>query len=331
MGRQAIWNRNSYGQAVLSLGFESLDFVDMRTKVPHRCVACDHTFFRVPSAFFRSTGSSTGCPNCSSGRRVRTRASYNLEIKHLSLECVAFSGMDHKSKHRCLNCGDTFFRRPAAVLSGLTVCVACKAARIRCEYFNLLKGLRIDCVGFHGISKPCTHVCQVCGHEWQAQPRSIRDLGTGCSGSCAQDKRIASCYMSKTVRIGRRTVIVQGYEPSALEYLRARGCNMRKLAFTSLDGKPRIPYVFDGRERTYTPDFYHTGKRAVIEVKSLWTLFGKSEVVYDTNRAKAMATLQAGYRFSMLVFDSNGARIALPSNWYKKSAAALRRILERQT
>jgi hypothetical protein len=65
----------------------------------------------------------------------------------------------------------------------------------------------------------------------------------------------------------------------------------------------------------------------IIEVKSKTTLgltrdpffYHTAEELWNLNRDKAKAVLAKGYKFILLVFDTQNRRIQLPKNWYNLS------------
>jgi hypothetical protein len=210
-------------------------------------------------------------------------------------------------------------------LSGRSLdCEYCKKDSVREEYISLLSSLNIECTNYLHISKPANHHCLTCDHHWKAQPRAIRDLGTGCPGSCASDKRLKSSFNRKEIEINGRNVTVQGFEPSALRWLETKGCNMDKIAVLAKEGKPTISYKYKAQPKLYIPDFYHTSKNRIIEVKSIWTLLGRSSDTFLRNCAKAKATIEQGYDFILMVMAKDGRRLRVPKNWFELSALKLR-------
>lgn len=321
-----------YNARIAKYKLKCVAFIAMRRSAEHVCLKCQHVFNRVPSSVVRTHLASTKCPNCGPklGKGLRTLASHNLELAGSGFVCVKYKAGQEYNTYECTTCGSKTLRQTGGMVNGTRlVCATCKATAVREAYYALISELGIECSGFDGISKSAKHRCLTCGHIWYAQPRSIRDLGTGCPGACASDRRLASSFAKKTVRIGRRVLTVQGYEPEAISYLESVGCNISKLAVSSADGKPTVPYTMFGKEHCYVPDFYYSPKNRIIEVKSLWTLFGSNGEYLNKNQTKALATLDAGYDFSLLLFDTRGFRIRVPKLWYAMSYHRLCRLLKR--
>lgn len=117
------------------------------------------------------------------------------------------------------------------------------------------------------------------------------------------DKMVQSSYRRKEYRLGSRTVLVQGYEPYALDYIvdekRIKPGSVR----CGLDADiPSIPYVFNGACKVYHPDIFIPRLNLLVEVKSSYT-YRRS---LEKNLAKKKACEKLGYTFKFLVFKKNG-------------------------
>lgn len=107
-----------------------------------------------------------------------------------------------------------------------------------------------------------------------------------------------------------------GYEPHALRYLVGdKGVRARRIQVKSL---PRFEYFDkDGCKRQYIPDILVDTDK-IVEVKSVATLGcvkgypAKLSVV----KKKRQAVLDAGYRFTLMVFNGRGERLPLPKKWH---------------
>jgi len=60
---------------------------------------------------------------------------------------------------------------------------------------------------------------------------------------------------------------------------------------------PKIPYIKNGKNHVYFPDFYVPSKNLIIEVKSEYTL----KADYEVNQMKFEAVVAAGYNFKLKV------------------------------
>lgn len=168
--------------------------------------------------------------------------------------------------------------------------------------------------------------CRVCNTEFE---RKITEGNRGCP-TCGNVRRTTSGLKLKPVKLGNRTVRVQGNEPEALAYVVACGANPKKIAINVDEGKPVIKYRFDKKQRIYIPDFFYAPKNRIVEVKSIWTLGlkGYSQEFFRKNVAKARACIAQGFDFSLLLFDSKGHRVFIPKNWYELSRTELQRIVK---
>ena len=90
--------------------------------------------------------------------------------------------------------------------------------------------------------------------------------------------------------------VVQGSEPKVLRELEDAGYTYDEV-ITDRSLVPSFQYFFDGKTRTYYPDFHIPKENLVIEVKSDWTL----EVQLEKNEAKFKAVKDAGFQFRLEV------------------------------
>lgn len=122
----------------------------------------------------------------------------------------------------------------------------------------------------------------------------------------------AKRYIKKKIRVGKKLFHLQGYEPQALSWL---------LTKTSVDkiysGKdvPVVQYTDNGNHCKHYPDFWLPHLNAIVEVKSIWTLFG-TETFWEKIKLKRKAAIKAGYDYRILLFSSQGQRLILPKNWW---------------
>ncbi len=118
------------------------------------------------------------------------------------------------------------------------------------------------------------------------------------------DNSQETAYRLKRHRLGRRIVYVQGYEPSALDYIvQTVGIKPSSIVCGTDSAMPEILYRFQGSASVYHPDIYIPSRNLIVEVKSLYTL----KASFDRNEAKRKACLKAGYRFKYLVVNRDGS------------------------
>lgn len=153
--------------------------------------------------------------------------------------------------------------------------------------------------------------------------------GHGCF-VCAKEKQRYGHFKKKNVKVGGVCYTLQGFEPQALRYMINMGAKPRNIISEVKLGKPTIQYRFEGKEKTFIPDFFHKTKNRIVEVKSVWTL-GLSLKVdggpFKKNKAKAKATIAAGYNFTLLLINKQGERIPLPQDWHTMTKAQVRKIV----
>jgi hypothetical protein len=119
------------------------------------------------------------------------------------------------------------------------------------------------------------------------------------------DKMISSSYMQYPYKLGNRTVSLQGYEGSALNWL-LRNTTILPGEIICGDSSliPSIPYLYRGKRRVYHPDFYVPSRNLLVEVKSTYSY----TYALRMNKAKAKASKAAGYNFKFLVMNNDGTR-----------------------
>ena len=102
----------------------------------------------------------------------------------------------------------------------------------------------------------------------------------------------------------RNSVSLQGYEPYVLDYLIELGLDKEDIKV----GKSKIPVIeycnSENNISLYFPDFYLPNSNLIIEVKSNYTY----EKHKENNILKALACLERGYSFLMLVVSKSEAR-----------------------
>ena len=263
----------------------------------------------------------------------KTHAEYIKELASVTKTIVAvdkYVGSRDKLKHRCTVCGYTWECLPGNLVRGLTSCHQClgKPRTDAKGYAKELRGRKIELVGsYSGRRVKARHRCMHCTYAWDALPDNVIRKGSGCP-ACSHESRNRS-FKGRTVRLNGRKYRLQGFEPQAIEYLRKRGANLKKLALDVKDGKPTVKYRDGKKTRLYIPDFYYRPKNRIIEVKSAWTFAGhydgKDHLV--KNRRKARACIEQGYDFCLIVLDREGNRIRLPKNWHELPSARIRSLL----
>lgn len=237
-------------------------------------------------------------------------------------------------KHQCTKCGDIRDRHPGIVMGPRTSrgkLLCCYQLPKTSAYIKELEAIGSTMrptEDYAGRWKPIKHLCSVCNQENTARPKHLL-RGHGCF-VCAKEKQSHGYFDRKEVVVAGVTRKLQGFEPAALQYMIGRGANPKNIVSEVRDGKPTIKYRFEGKVRTFIPDFYHVTKNNVIEVKSVWTLglSGKQDGgPFKKNAAKAKAAIAAGYNFTLLLMDKKGNRRSLPRGWYNMTKAQVRRAV----
>lgn len=147
-------------------------------------------------------------------------------------------------------------------------------------------------------------------------------------------RSLRSAFKRKEYKLGRRVIEVQGYEPQALDYMKAAGVKAANICTVYEKSVPAIRYnKGKGRGCVYFPDFYLKHSNTIVEVKSTYTI-ATSPKQWKLNKRKFKAVTEEGYRFVLLVMESNGSRVLLPNNWmdltYKQIKKELKVATRRQ-
>ncbi len=135
-------------------------------------------------------------------------------------------------------------------------------------------------------------------------------------------------FNRKEYRLGNRTVQVQGYEPQALDYLLGLGKVRAKDIRVESEGLPAFEYTSHGVKKLYFPDML-VSSNIVVEVKSTWTLLANN-AQFDAAKRKRRACVRKGYKFKLLIMQSSGEKINIPSNWYELTRVELIEIINPQ-
>jgi hypothetical protein len=134
----------------------------------------------------------------------------------------------------------------------------------------------------------------------------------------------------KPYKLGKRTVIVRGFEPQALDYLiKSLGYKPKDIQVDITDGTPKVQM----QTRFHRPDFYIPKENRMVEVKSIGTLGATNSYMFKrefqkikTNRRNA---IKQGFKYNLLVMSFKGERIPLPKNWYELSTAELKTFISK--
>jgi hypothetical protein len=127
------------------------------------------------------------------------------------------------------------------------------------------------------------------GTEWPMQNDDVHDKST-------RNSKLVRDYILPSGKIVR----IQGYEHWAIELL-LKSYSEDSLLFSNKD-KPKIRYIFEGKNKLYRPDIFILEDNLIIEVKSTWT-FEKNK---EQNLEKEKACIEAGYAFRFMIFDHKG-------------------------
>lgn len=307
-------NTETYSKELEPFNIRCLKFISMNHLCLHECLTCGNRFEKRPAnVLYHGT---TDCPICKDGLKIKLLSNHNERLSGLGLNFEALCQDGRKTQYRCRACNKTFMRLSEALLSGRSSkCPHCESKRTNYTvntYNGKIKSRKIRMVAtvFELQKNKHTHQCLTCKNVFESTPDNIL-RGHGCP-ACGIDARTNS-FERKEYLIGHRKLKLQGYEPQALNYLKSKGCDLRKIAANVSEGKPIFKYRFKGKTCTYVPDFYHTTLKRVIEVKSTWTFL--SQKFFLRNKVKAKRVLKT-HDFTIILLDRTGNRIKIPNRWY---------------
>lgn len=261
-----------------------------------------------------------------------TPQEYQVELRQIygpdQIAIEPYVNRHTRIKHKCTICGDIRLKTPYKVLMGTKGSMICCRQMPSTESYiaelEVVSATLVPIAPYLGRHKKSLHRCTICNSEREVKPVHILH-GTGCF-ICAKENQSNKRFKRVEVKLGGYSHSLQGYEPQALALMLSYGANPKNIISKVSEGKPVIKYEFEGGLKTYIPDFYHVSKNRVIEVKSIWTLglVGKSGGPFKKNKAKAKATIKAGYNFTLILIRKNGERVPLPRNWYDMTKAQVR-------
>lgn len=304
----------------------------------HQCLTCERTWDTKPSMVKRRD---SGCRSCShtgaaSTRSVHAQERYARICKKKKVALAEpYKAMLIASLHRCLKCGTEWSVKPADVYSAKAQynrCPTCKKDAVSkrklrpkaqlkkdIEKGGKKKVLKIERKRVDGKTKHrITYECLGCGVVYR------HTKGVSSANHCADcgvRKSNSSIGKSKVVTLGGKTFKVRGFEDLALEYLtKIKGVDIERIAAGASKGIPTIKYTKrEGTEHKYYPDMYLKDMNRLVEVKSTFTLI-KYESAYYMTRSKALACIEQGYDFKLLMPKMEKKRTCvecyrIPKNW----------------
>lgn len=120
---------------------------------------------------------------------------------------------------------------------------------------------------------------------------------------------LSSRYKVKEAQYKDKVFRYMGYELPAIKAL------VKKYGYRNVQTDESVEPL-DLGQRLYFPDIYVKSVDLYVEVKSLWTLFG-SEQAYYSNRRKAKAAVDCGYKLRWVLCSDTDVLTLLPKDWYK--------------
>lgn len=301
--------------------------VDRKSPIALRC-SVHGKFYRAPIDILRTKHV---CPKCSGVLRMTdsefirkarsvhgnlydySKVSKTLTGKKVSIICKEHGEFKQsKSNHVFLKNGCPHCAGNARLTVEKFISKATKVHGGKYDY-SLVKSVDSE--------KPIQIICKI--HGSFKQNRSNHLIGHGCK-QCAIDQNHHTCYKRKEYKLGSRIIQVQGFEPFALDYV----LQVKKVKPNKIYVGIQVPIIeyrkANQQQATHYPDFFIPEQNRLVEVKSVWTfLKGFSDL-----KCKREASVEAGFRYTVLLMSSNGERLPLPKRWYKYTLKRMNRYIE---
>lgn len=126
----------NYSKSIFNLNLQILEnYINVRTKIKHLCLACNLEFISSPKSILNSK---IGCPSCSG--KIFSIEKYKSLLPHnLILLDVSYNGSNKHHKHKCLDCLNEFKTKPNYIIHMNTNCPICsksKGERIIIDFLN---------------------------------------------------------------------------------------------------------------------------------------------------------------------------------------------------
>lgn len=328
---------DTYKKELLTLGSGVTVRAEYRgasTPIDHRCV-CGTVWKIAPTSALRGTQ----CKECGNKKIASSRSTspeqYEQKLKKIHGKKITVLGKYKHSgkplKHECMTCNHIWNPLPDNLLQG-SGCPKCMATASRkrntkseTEYkrqLALISGGAIRLVSSYlGDAVKTKHKCRKCSAVWSAIPSNLLK-GHGC-GKCSYNTH-------KAVKLGKRTVLVRGFEPQALKLL----LDKYKPEEIVVSSEGSVPVVRLSERKKHWPDFYVKKCNLLIEVKSIASLgffetkmsraYSKPSGLFYATVDKRNAARNAGFKYRLMLIHK-GREITLPSNWHKMTFREFKR------
>lgn len=234
-------------------------------------------------------------------RMTKAEFSHKWNLKDRKLKIVSkFQGMHRRVHVMCLRCRHKWHAAPTNLRkAGCPVCAPSVQRANNMEKYGVEHTLQRPDVR----AKRAATMIKKHGHVHALQnPKLFQRM-------------VSNSYRTKSYRLGKRTVQVQGYEGLALDWI-LKNTRIKASDIACGPDVPSVPYTSSsGKSKTYHPDFFVPKHNLVIEVKSVYTYNSRLE----QNLLKAAACVASGYKFRFLVMRPDGSRIHVQDSYHRRS------------
>lgn len=271
------------------------------------------------------------CSRAKQGATYKSRHDHAWYVKELAKAgpdfqvLGKFAGLSVSIRHRH-TCGYEFDRKPSDALKRGYSCRQCAYSKRDDKGFARDLKKKWPSLTHAKVYETRASVldftCSACDTQW-TEP-AYAALNRGCT-YCETKAR--------KVKLGKREVVVQGYEHLALAFLLKEGYRPSQIKVSKSDKLPTIRYSHGGKNCHHRPDLWIPDDNLIVEVKSPATLglvksrysdfAGSQAKLLSAVKRKRLEALKQGFRYKVVVFKKGGKRMKLPPRWYNMSLREL--------
>lgn len=137
-----------YKDIISKKNIELIDnYVNVRTKIKHRCLSCNLEFKTSPKSIINSI---IGCPSCS-GKLFSLNRYKSILPKNIVFLDTEYKGSYYKYTHKCLDCNNEFKTKPNYILHMKTNCPFCSKSKGERQVINFLNSYGLSYISEYTI------------------------------------------------------------------------------------------------------------------------------------------------------------------------------------
>lgn len=158
------------------------NYINCHSNIKIKCNICNHNWRPLPTSLIHKR---SGCPNCG-GTLPLTNIIIDDLLKNKNIKRIDnYINGQTSIKFQCLNknCFRIWSTKPYNIINRGSGCVKCSGKlKLTNEIVDeKLKGRNVKRIGeYKNIHTKINFLCLVCYLEWEAEPNSVINVGTGC-------------------------------------------------------------------------------------------------------------------------------------------------------